>query len=68
MEFFGKGNKKPDEKPQEKPQAEVSKVEYSTVVCPTCKTIKQVKKGTRVACDKCNRDMIEVKADAGKKE
>lgn len=32
-----------------------------TVVCPTCKTIKQVKKGTRVACDKCNRDMVEVK-------
>lgn len=44
------------------------KIERITVVCPTCKTIKQVRKGTRVACDKCNRDMIEVKTDAAKKE
>jgi len=43
------------------------KIELVKVICPSCKSTKDVKKGVRVACDKCNRDMEEVKIDDGKK-
>lgn len=47
-----------------KNKQEVSKIK---VICPSCKSTKEVKKGVKVACDKCNRDMEEVKTDDGKK-
>lgn len=43
------------------------KIELVKVICPSCKAVKEVKKDFKISCEKCNRLMIEVEADDGKK-